>query len=58
MLEARRLLTLAELPIKAVADALGFSEPHNFTRFFRGAAGVSPSDFRRGLLRRPTDVGG
>ncbi|MBI5490450.1 MAG: helix-turn-helix transcriptional regulator [Deltaproteobacteria bacterium] len=51
LLEAKRMLTARELPIKAVADKLGFTEPQNFTRFFRTQAGVSPQAFRDGLVR-------
>lgn len=32
--------------IGEIAYLLGFSEPSNFTRFFRGHAGVSPKEFR------------
>ena len=46
VLEAKRLLTRRELPIKAIAYELGFSEPQNFTRFFRAKTCVSPTNFR------------
>ena len=35
------------LAINAVADRLGFSEPHHFTRFFRTNLGISPSEYRK-----------
>lgn len=36
-------------PVAAIAWACGFSEPHNFSRFFRRAMGVSPLHHRAGL---------
>jgi AraC-like DNA-binding protein len=33
--------------INSVADRLGFSEPHHFTRFFRHNLGIPPSEYRK-----------
>ncbi|WFB35814.1 helix-turn-helix transcriptional regulator [Kiritimatiellota bacterium B12222] len=49
ILEAKRLLTRREMYIKNIAYDLGFSEPQNFTRFFRTHTGTSPETFRRML---------
>ncbi len=49
VLEAKRLLTRRDLPIKLVAYDLGFSEPQNFTRFFRTQTGHLPQAFRTSL---------
>lgn len=40
-------LTTDGVAINAVADRLGFSEPHHFTRFFRQTLGIPPSEYRK-----------
>lgn len=45
-IEARRHLIYTTMPIKDVSDALGFSDPAYFTRFFKRQTGVSPVAFR------------
>jgi AraC-like DNA-binding protein len=40
-------LQKTDLPIKQVADFLGFENPANFTRAFQGWAGCSPRGARR-----------
>jgi len=45
--EARRLLSETRMPIKDVAQALGYSSAGYFTRAFQKAAGQTPSGFRR-----------
>ena len=40
-------LTMDRVAINAVADRLGFSEPHHFTRFFRTNLGIPPSEYRK-----------
>lgn len=47
MLEAKRMLIYTSMTIRDVSDALGFSDPAYFTRFFRHRAGLAPRDFRR-----------
>ena len=44
--EARDLLTSTSLPIKDVAQALGYTSAAYFTRAFQSATGQTPSDFR------------
>lgn len=47
-LEAQRLLAFrADLPVRAVAEALGFDDAANFSKFFQRVAGQSPGAFRR-----------
>lgn len=46
LLEAKRQLTYTNMTISQIADALGFSEPAYFTRFFKRNTGFSPRDFR------------
>ena len=45
-LEARRHLVYTSMPIKDIAEALGFSDPAYFTRFFKRQTGLSPAAFR------------
>lgn len=49
VLEAKRMLTKRDMPVKNIAYELGFSEPQNFTRFFRTQTGLSPQAFREAL---------
>ncbi|SPJ22341.1 helix-turn-helix transcriptional regulator [Palleronia abyssalis] len=45
--EACRLLGETRMPVKAVAETLGFRSSAYFTRAFRARAGMTPSQFRR-----------
>lgn len=47
LFEARRLLAETRMPIKDVADALGYNSPGYFTRSFQKSAGMTPSAFRK-----------
>lgn len=55
VLEAKRMLTQLDLPIKNIAYELGFSEAQNFTRFFRMQTGLSPQAFRSSLNAKADD---
>ena len=44
---AKRDLLFTHLPVKAVAFALGFSDPAYFNRFFRRQTGLPPQRWRR-----------
>ncbi|MBM7067720.1 helix-turn-helix domain-containing protein [Actibacterium sp. 188UL27-1] len=44
--EARRLLIDTKLPVRRVAEVLGFTSPAYFTRAFRARTGLTPSEFR------------
>lgn len=46
VLEAKRLLVHGDLPISAIARALSFDDPSNFTKAFRKSVGMTPSEFR------------
>lgn len=46
IVEAKRLLFFTSLSLKEVSYELGFSEPANFSAFFKKNTGMSPSDFR------------
>ena len=45
-LEAKRLMVHGDRPISAIARALSFDDPSNFTKFFRKSVGMTPSEFR------------
>jgi AraC family transcriptional activator of pobA len=49
--EARRNLAYTNLPVGAIADALGFADPAHFSRVFARVAGVAPRAFRQRLAR-------
>lgn len=46
ILEAKKLLHLTRAPIKEIAFAVGFSDEHYFSRFFKKLTRVSPQQFR------------
>lgn len=46
LLEAKRELGYTTLQVRQISDALGFSDPAYFTRFFRRLTGVSPRQWR------------
>ena len=46
-LEAKRLLVHTELPVGVVGARIGFDQATNFVKFFRGAEGCTPGEFRR-----------
>lgn len=45
--EARRLLRDTRMPVKEVAESLGFHSPAYFTRAFQKVAGETPTAFRK-----------
>lgn len=47
LFEARRLLSETQMPIKHVAEMLGFNSAGYFTRAFQKTAGMTPSAFRK-----------
>lgn len=53
LFEARRLLSETRLPIKDVAQRLGFNSAGYFTRAFQKSAGMTPSAFRRKPVAGP-----
>lgn len=46
--EACRLLAFGEASIEQVAEAVGFTNRHHFSRVFKRYAGCGPAEFRRG----------
>ncbi|RYY90435.1 MAG: helix-turn-helix domain-containing protein [Chitinophagaceae bacterium] len=47
LLEAKRLLTAADLSVAAIADTLRFEDASYFGRFFRKYEGTTPEQFRK-----------
>ncbi len=43
---AKMLLEKTDLTIKEVSQRLGFSDPHNFSTFFRKITGMTPTEYR------------
>ncbi|WP_375450920.1 AraC family transcriptional regulator [uncultured Devosia sp.] len=44
---AKELLATSALPIAAIAEASGFSDPYYFSRLFKRREGMTPSQFRQ-----------
>lgn len=55
LVEARKLLAESDLPVSAVARAVGFTDPAYFSRMFAREVGMSPRRWRSGL---PGHTGG
>jgi AraC family transcriptional activator of pobA len=49
IVEAQRLLTFSTLSAKEISYELGFTEPGNFSSFFKKRVGKSPSQFKKSL---------
>lgn len=49
LLEAKRMLTNADLTVTQIAYELNFQDNSYFNRFFKKYAGVTPDDFRKSL---------
>ena len=47
VLEAERLLVHADDPVAAIANALGFDDASNFSKYFTQRVGTTPAAFRR-----------
>ena len=47
MLSAKRMIYFTDLSAKEIGFQLGFSEPANFSAFFKKLSGVPPSHFRK-----------
>ena len=46
LLEAKRLLRYADMPVAEIATYLNFEDPSYFSRFFREKTGLTPTEFR------------
>ena len=50
LIEAKRLLSYTDLPVKQVGYDLGFEDMSHFSNFFKKLAGQSPLDFRNSAV--------
>jgi AraC-like DNA-binding protein len=50
---AQRLLRETDLTVKAVGEALGYSDIYFFSRQFKQVAGRSPTEYRQQSLAKP-----
>jgi AraC-like DNA-binding protein len=50
--QARQLLASTDKPIEQIAGAVGYSDPKAFSKHFKRAIGVTPTQFRRGRQPR------
>ena len=50
ILEAKRLLTNADLSITQIADELNFKDDSYFNRFFKKDVGMTPDEFRKQMI--------
>jgi len=50
LLEAKRLLTNAEMTVSEIADNLNFQDNSYFNRFFKKYVGLTPDDFRKKFI--------
>ena len=51
VLEAKRLLTNADMDVNQIADDLNFQDNSYFTRFFKKYVGVTPEQFRKTIVK-------
>jgi transcriptional regulator GlxA family with amidase domain len=50
--EARRLVEASDVPLKKMADTLGYGNVDGFRRAFTRRLGVSPNDYRKRFTRQ------
>ncbi|MGB7537330.1 MAG: response regulator [Anaerolineales bacterium] len=49
--KAKQLLSGSDWKTCAIADAVGYSDPHYFSTIFKKVTGVTPSEYRGGILK-------
>lgn len=47
MQKARQLLTESRLPVHIIGEQCGFANPYHFSRAFRSATGLTPTEYRK-----------
>lgn len=53
MRHVAELLQTTPLPVKAIADRVGYSQPAQLAKVFRRHYGLAPAAFRRAVTARP-----
>lgn len=56
MRRAARLLECTSLPVKAIADQVGYEDPFYFSRMFKSVQGISPSGYRAQKQEHPQQL--
>jgi len=49
--KAKQMLSGSNMKISAVADAVGYSDPHYFSTIFKMVAGATPSEYRDAMVK-------
>jgi len=49
--EAKRLLMYTDKSVKEIASIIGYDDPHYFSRLFTKESGISPSDYKKNLIK-------
>jgi AraC family transcriptional activator of pobA len=49
--ESKALLSTTACSVKTIAYELGFSDPSNFVKFFKGCTGQTPLEFRQQVVK-------
>ena len=47
ILESKRMMYFSDLNLKQIGYELGFSEPANFSAYFKKYTGLSPTEFKK-----------
>ncbi len=50
LLESQKMLAETNMVIADVALRFGYNDPTNFTKFFKGMCGITPREYRKGLV--------
>ncbi|WP_113660753.1 helix-turn-helix domain-containing protein [Pedobacter nanyangensis] len=50
MAEAKKMLSQTDKPINEISFKLTFTDPTNFTKFFKSFAGITPRQYRKQLI--------
>jgi len=51
VLESQKLLRETDMPIADISCRMGYNDPSNFTKFYKGMTGKTPREYRKMLLQ-------